>query len=49
MPSEPTMKLARLIAVALLVCAFAGCASMKDDPILGTNPWKPGDAWPLKP
>ena len=46
------MKLARLIAVALLAYALSGCQSMKDamkdDPIFGDNPWQPGQPFPKR-
>ena len=38
------MKLTRLLAVLMLACALfagVGCQALKDDPIMGDNPWQP--------
>ena len=35
------MTLVRLLAVALLF-APCGCQTLKDDPIVGEHPWRPG-------
>jgi hypothetical protein len=43
------MSLIRLIAVALLACAVLGCQALKDDPIMGDNPWQPGSLQPPNP
>lgn len=36
------MSLSRLLIVALLACALCSCQAIKDDPIVGDNPWQPG-------
>jgi hypothetical protein len=40
------MTLTRLLAVVLLICALTGCQALKDDPIVGDNPWQPGSKVP---
>ena len=38
------MRVARLVAVAVLAWALAGCAEIMNDRIIGDHPWQPGDA-----
>jgi hypothetical protein len=40
------MAAVRFLAVVLLASVLCGCQALKNDPMIGDNPWQPGSAVP---